>query len=845
MSYLCPAFYATKRSPVSLGFSFGSSIIYSMKSEQNLVIVESPAKAKTISKFLGKEFTVLSSYGHIRDLKSKSFSVDVDNHFAPDYAIPEDKMDLVAQLKEAAGKSDVVWLASDEDREGEAISWHLYEILERAGKPTHRIVFHEITEQAIKNAIAHPRQIDYNLVNAQQARRILDRIVGFELSPVLWRRVRPSLSAGRVQSVAVRLVVDREREIQAFVPEAKFRIQALFRNSEGSLFTAECSTECTREEEAVELVRRIAGTSFIVTDVQKKPGKRSPAAPFTTSTLQQEAARKLGYSVSNTMRLAQKLYENGFITYMRTDSVALSSLALGTAADTIRSQWGDEYYKYRTYKTHSKGAQEAHEAIRPTFIAHTEIKGTAQEQALYDLIRKRTLATQMADARIERTVISIEGQDQLGTIAFVASGEVIVFDGFMKVYNESREDEEEGGAKNLLPLLARGVALHTVEAMAEERFSRPPARYSEASLVRKMEELGIGRPSTYAPTIQTIQNREYVKRGDNRGQKRTVTSIEWKDEVGYNAIPVLNRKTENFGNEKGKLLPTDMGLVVNDFLVENFPDVVDYNFTAMVEEQFDQVAEGELQWQQMLQLFYDKFHPTVEDSLNAQTKHYNGERILGVDPQSGKQVSVRIGRFGPMAQLGIAEERAEGADKPLFASIPGTLSIATITLEEALKLFELPRTVGLFEEREVVASTGRFGPFVKHGSLFASIPKHLDPITITIEEAIELIEQKREKDRASLLKQFDEDPDLSIRTGRFGPYIHKGKSNIKLVGSNKEHPEALTYEQCLQLIEEAAKTSKGAKKDKKTPTKRKTTVQAGEKKSSSRTTKKTKSTAKA
>lgn len=778
------------------------------KGDKNLVIVESPAKAKTISRFLGKDFTVLSSYGHIRDLKASSFSVDIDNNFAPEYIIPDDKTAVVAQLKKAASKSEVVWLASDEDREGEAISWHLYEILERKGKPTHRIVFHEITERAIKKAIEQPREIDYNLVDAQQARRVLDRIVGFELSPVLWRRIKPSLSAGRVQSVAVRLIVDREREIQSFTPEVRFKTEVLLCTQEGHPFTAECATECATEEEAVDLVSRIASSSFLVQEVKKKPGKRSPAPPFTTSTLQQEAARKLGYSVSNTMRIAQKLYENGFITYMRTDSLALSDLALDTAATTIKETWGEEFFKMRTYKTHSKGAQEAHEAIRPTYISNASITGSAQECALYELIRKRTLASQMADAQVERTTVSIASTDTKSPISLTVTGEVIVFDGFLKVYNESTDEEDEQkGEDKRLPIMQKGTPLLLQNILSEERFSRPPARYTEASLVRKMEELGIGRPSTYAPTIQTIQNREYVRRGEDRGNKRTITQIVWEE--NKDSRPRVKHKTENFGNEKGKLLPTDIGIIVNDFLVANFPNVVDYNFTAMIEEQFDKVAEGDLQWQNLMHLFYDKFHPTVEKNMESTGKHYNGERILGKDPATGKEVSVRIGRFGPMAQLSATNDPES---KPLFASIPAHLSITSITLEEALKLFELPRQLGMFEGKEVSVSVGRFGPFIKHNSAFVSIPKEYDLYTVTLPQAIELIQNKRVKDKESIIKTFDQDPELMIRKGRFGAYLNKGKINVKLTKEQKENLLLLTYEECVQLLS----TVSGSKKTKKT-----------------------------
>ena len=782
--------------------------------QKNLVIVESPAKAKTIEKFLGKDYKVLSSYGHIRDLKAKTFSIDIEHGYAPQYVIPADKKKLVAELKEEAAASEQVWLASDEDREGEAISWHLYEVLGLQPESTKRIVFHEITKNAILKAIETPRDIDINLVNAQQARRVLDRIVGFELSPVLWKKVKPALSAGRVQSVAVRLIVDREREINDFVSEAAYRVMAHFLLPDGTtLLKAELNRRLKDEEEVTRFLQACNQAQFSIEDIQTKPISKSPAPPFTTSTLQQEAARKLNYSVSQTMMIAQRLYESGLITYMRTDSVNLSSLALGTAHETIVATYGENYYKYRQYHTKSKGAQEAHEAIRPTYINHEEINGTPQEKKLYELIRKRTLASQMADAQLSRTTISISASGV--SDKFVAVGEVLLFDGFLQVYREGSDDENEKEQENgLLPTVQTGDRLVLNELVATERFSQRPPRYTEASLVRRMEELGIGRPSTYAPTIQTILNREYVIKGEKEGVKRsyrifTLTKGKIQE----------NQKSELVGADRGKLMPTDIGMVVNDFLMEFFPSVMDYNFTASVEKEFDAIAAGEMVWTDAIDKFYKLFHPIVEEAITTRMDHRVGERQLGIDPKSGNPVFVKIGRFGPVAQIGVAHPDDADAPKPQFATLLKGQSIETITLEEALKLFELPRTVGMYEDKVVVAAVGRFGPFIRHDSKFVSIPKTLNPLTITLDEAIQLIEEKRQKDEKSLLKTFEENSAMEIRNGRFGPYIAFEKTNYK-IPKTVEHPEALTYEECQQIIAETpakpAKATKAAKTTAKT-----------------------------
>lgn len=764
--------------------------------QKNLVIVESPAKAKTIEKFLGKDYKVLSSYGHIRDLKTKQFSIDIEHNYAPQYEIPTDKKKLVSELKAESKAAEMVWLASDEDREGEAISWHLYEVLGLKPENTRRIVFHEITKTAILHAIETPRSIDMNLVNAQQARRVLDRIVGFQLSPILWRKVKPALSAGRVQSVAVRLIVEREREIQDFVSEAAYRVTANFILPDGkTILKAELNRRLKTKEEAQAFLKACQQATFTIDDISKKPVRKSPAPPFTTSTLQQEAARKLGYSVSQTMMIAQRLYESGFITYMRTDSFNLSDLALGTAKEAILESYGEKYYKFRQYHTKSKGAQEAHEAIRPTYIAKAEIDGTAQERKLYDLIRKRTIACQMADAELERTTISVDisGLKE----KFVATGEVVVFDGFLQVYHESTDDDQEKEQGNtLLPIVHLQDALQLKEATATERFTQRPARYTEATLVRRLEELGIGRPSTYAPTIQTIQNREYVIKGDKEGTERAY-SILTLNKKGIQE----STKTEMVGADRNKLMPTDIGIVVNDFLMEYFQLVMDYNFTAKVEKEFDAIAEGEENWTKVIDNFYQVFHPVVEQTAAIRTEHKVGERQLGIDPKSGKPVFVKIGRFGPVAQIGESNAEKDN-EKPQFATLLKGQSIETITLEEALKLFELPRTVGEYEGKVVVAAIGRFGPFIRHDGKFVSIPKDKNPISITLEEAIELIQQKREKDENRFIKKFEEDPELEILNGRYGPYIaYKGKNyRIPKTGYT---PAEMTLADCMKLVSEA------------------------------------------
>lgn len=758
---------------------------------KNLVIVESPAKAKTIEKFLGSDFKVMSSYGHIRDLKKKDFSIDIGNNFEPIYEIPTDKKKVVTELKAAAKNAETVWLASDEDREGEAISWHLYDVLDLKNKDTKRIVFHEITKPAIQEAVKNPREINRNLVDAQQARRVLDRIVGFELSPVLWRKIKPALSAGRVQSVAVRLIVEREREIQSFKTEAAYRVVALFTKEENGQpyeIKAEYNKRLKTKEEALALLEKLKTSVFSVEDVTTKPARKSPAPPFTTSTLQQEASRKLGFSVAQTMMVAQRLYESGRITYMRTDSVNLSALAINTAKAEIIGQYGDDYLKTRKYTTKSKGAQEAHEAIRPTYINEHEAGGTAQEKRLYDLIWKRTIASQMADAELERTVATIDISNAEGK--FVATGEVIRFDGFLRVYLEGTDEENGENEEGLLPPMKVKEVLPMQETVATERFTQRPPRYTEASLVRKMEELGIGRPSTYAPTISTIQNREYV-------EKKTVDGVERV----YNILTLKNGKIkdadkkEAAGTDKNKLVPTDTGMVVNDFLVEFFPKIVDYHFTANVEKDFDIIAEGKQQWNSAIKDFYKVFHPIVEETMEMRMEHKAGERVLGQDPKTGRQVSVKIGRYGPLVQVGIPDEE----EKPLFASLQKTQSIETITLEEALRLFDLPRSLGEFREKELTVGVGRFGPYIRHDNKFVSLPKGVDPLEITAEEAVGLIEAKEKKDREKIIRTFAEDPDLQVLNGRYGPYIAYKKKNFKIPKSQK--PEELTFEQCKAIID--------------------------------------------
>ena len=765
--------------------------------QKNLVIVESPAKAKTIEKFLGKDYKVMSSYGHIRDLKTKEFSIDIEHDYAPQYVIPADKKKLVSELKSEAKSAEQVWLASDEDREGEAISWHLYEVLGLKPENTKRIVFHEITKNAILHAIETPRDININLVNAQQARRVLDRIVGFELSPILWRKVKPALSAGRVQSVAVRLIVEREREINEFVSEAAFRVIANFILPDGTtVLKAELNRRLKDKKEVEAFLESCKNASFTIDDITTKPVKKSPAPPFTTSTLQQEAARKLGYSVSQTMMIAQRLYESGLITYMRTDSVNLSDLALGTAKEAIFETYGEKYYKFRQYHTKSKGAQEAHEAIRPTYISNVEAGSSSQEKKLYELIRKRTIACQMADAELERTTISVGISGQ--TERFVAVGEVISFEGFLQVYMESNDDDTEKEQENgLLPPVKLHETLSLKDIVATERFTQRPPRYTEASLVRRLEELGIGRPSTYAPTIQTIQNREYVVKGDKEGVERAYTVVSLSKGKIEEA-----EKTETVGADRNKLMPTDIGTVVNDFLMEYFPDVLDYNFTASVEKEFDSVAEGELVWTKAIDKFYKIFHPIVEATAAVKTEHKVGERELGIDPKSGNPVFVKIGRYGPVVQIGAAHADDKEAPKPQFASLMKGQSIDTITLEEALKLFDLPRTVGEYEGKVMVAAVGRFGPFIRHDGKFVSIPKDLNPLTITAEEAIALIEGKRVKDEQRFIKKFEEDPEMEILKGRFGPYVSYQKANYRIPKTVTD-PTVLTLEDCKKIIAEA------------------------------------------
>ncbi len=765
----------------------------------NLVIVESPAKAKTIEKFLGGDYKVTSSYGHIRDLKKHDFSIDLEHQFNPIYEIPEDKKELVNELRKAAKKADMVWLASDDDREGEAISWHLYEVLGLKPEKAKRIVFHEITKPAILAAIENPRQIDMGLVNAQQARRVLDRIVGFQLSPILWRKVKPALSAGRVQSVAVRLIVEREREIENFQSEASFRINGTFASLDASgqpvLFTAELNQRFKTQEEAQDFLMQLSNAQYEVTEVSQKPIRRQPAAPFTTSTLQQEASRKLHFTVSQTMSIAQRLYEAGQITYMRTDSVNLSTLCLGASKNQILATMGAEYLETRNYVTHSKGAQEAHEAIRPTYMDHTSIEGSVAEQHLYELIWKRTIASQMADALIEKTVaeISIKG---MPNSKFIATGEVIKFDGFLKVYIESNDDEsdESSTEASRLPKLTTGMSLTLDCADAIQRYTMHPQRYTEASLVKKMEELGIGRPSTYAPTISTIQAREYVTKSDRPAEKRSVTRLHFNPKKNDIKTQV---QQETYCNDKGKLIPTDIGVVVNDYLSEHFPDIMSYNFTATVEGEFDKIAEGQEQWANCINSFYEVFHPLVTTTLEERSDRKAGERILGKDPATGHTVSVKISRFGPVVQIGSTDE----VEKPQFAALQKGQSLATITLEEGLKLFELPKNLGEYENNEVIVGVGKFGPYVRHDNKYVSIPKGTDPHDITLDEAIALIEQKRDEDRKRVLRTFTEDTDLQLLNGRFGPYLCKAGKNYKLP-RNKDL-ENISYQECLEIIEAA------------------------------------------
>lgn len=766
--------------------------------QKNLVIVESPAKAKTIQNYLGDDYKVMSSYGHIRDLKKKNFGIDLDT-FQPEYEIPKDKASIVKELKAAASKAENVWLASDEDREGEAISWHLAEVLNLPIQDARRIVFHEITKPAILNAIKNPRAIDINLVDAQQARRVLDRIVGFKLSPVLWRKVKPSLSAGRVQSVAVKLIVEREREIQKFKSESNFRVTAEF-NINGSTFRAELNRRFPTADKAREFLEACKGSDFKISDITVHPQKRMPAPPFTTSTLQQEAARKFGFPVSLTMSLAQQLYESGLITYMRTDSVNLSSLCVNACKDVISRTLGKEYSKPRKYVTHSKGAQEAHEAIRPTDMQNDAIEGSPQAQRLYKLIWQRTIACQMSDAITEKTTvdISIKGHEE----KFTASGEVVKFDGFLRVYRESHDNEDANSENRTLPAIKKDDCPEAEEITATQRFSQHPPRYNEAGLVHKMEELGIGRPSTYAPIISTIQQRQYVTRGDKKGTERKYDVITLK---GGNITETT--KTEITGAERNKLFPTDVGIVVTDFLDENFPEIMDYNFTADVEKQFDEVAEGKKEWTGLMHDFYENFEPQVEKTLADKSGHKAGERQLGIDPQSGRPVFVKIGRYGPMVQIGQAGDE----EKPVFATMKKGQSTETLTLEEALELFKLPRTLGEFEDKEVSVGAGRFGPYIKHDGKYVSLPKDEDPLKVSLEKAVELILAKREAEAKRFIKSFEEDPEMEILNGPYGPYISYKKKNYRLPKDKKESAAGLTFDECMKIIN--AETEK----PKKTP----------------------------
>ncbi len=762
--------------------------------QDNLVIVESPAKARTIEKFLGKDYKVMSSYGHIRDLKKKDISIEEET-LSPIYEVPKEKQKLVDELHKAARKAKTVWLASDEDREGEAISWHLQYVLGLDPKRTRRIVFHEITKNAILNAIEHPRDIDMNLVNAQQARRVLDRIVGFRLSPVLWRKVKPALSAGRVQSVAVRLLVEREREIEQFVPETYYRVTALFevtsRDGHMQQLRSELDHKFSSLEDAKAFLERMKEAQFSIDKVTKKPSKRMPAPPFTTSTLQQEAARKLGFTVAQTMMVAQHLYENGLITYMRTDSVNLSSLCIGASKTEVTKLYGEEYSFPRNYHTTSRGAQEAHEAIRPTYMDRTEIEGTPQERHLYDLIWKRTLASQMADAKIEKTTISINISGE--ECKFVSTGEVVLFDGFLKAYREATDDEDTTDeTTQTLPKVKEGESLSRLEISATERATQCPQRYTEASLVKKLEELGIGRPSTYAPTISTIQQREYVTKGDKSGTERQYTILTLKD----NKISSRTKK-EIVGREKGKLLPTDVGMVVNDFLMENFPQIMDYNFTANVEEEFDRIAEGKLLWDKMMKNFWTEFSPVIDRVMNSRNEHKAGERALGVDPTMGKTVFVKIGRFGPVVQMGEASDE----EKPRFAQLPKRLSMEKLTLEEALELFRLPRTIGQIGSEDVVIGAGRFGPYIRVGKEYTSLPSDFDPLTVTLTDVETVLQQKREEEAKRHIKTFAEDPTMEIINGRYGPYISCGGKNYRIPKKLHARVAELTYEECKNIME--------------------------------------------
>lgn len=756
---------------------------------KNLVIVESPGKIKTIEKFLGKDFKVMSSHGHIRDLKTHGLGLDIENGYLPLYEVSADKKNIVAELKKAAKEAQTVWLASDEDREGEAIAWHLAEVLGLDPATTHRIVFHEITPEAIKHAIENPRTIDLNRVDAQQARRVLDRIVGFELSPLLWKKIRPSLSAGRVQSVAVRLIAEREKEIEDFKPEPYYRLTAEFMLPGGVVVNAELNKRLPDAQSARDFLDLCKSSVFTIEDVHVRPVKKSPAPPFTTSTLQQEASRKLGFPVGVTMRVAQDLYESGLITYMRTDSLNLSQLAMGAIAKEIKGEWGDDYLHSRNYHTSSKGAQEAHEAIRPTYIDRREIAGTPQQQKLYQLIWKRAVASQMSEALLEKTTVTIKPSQTPEGFMFHAEGEVVKFDGFLKLYLEGNDDDTADDNASTLPPMKKGERLVLGSMTGTERFTQQPPRYTEAALVKKLEELGIGRPSTYAPTIQTIIDREYVERGSKEGVKREYTVLKLVDDK-----ITKTKRTETTGAEKGKLVPTDIGRVVNEYLTATFPEILDYNFTASMEARIDEIASGSLPWSDEIDVFYKDFHPAVDAAKAERSEHKVGERELGIDPSTGEPVYVKIGRFGPMVQIGSTAAEA----KPRFASLLKGQSIATITLEEALKLFEFPKVIGEIDGHEVQVAVGRFGPYVKYNGVAASIPKDMSPAAVTLEEAAEIIRNKAEADAKKFIKEFPEEG-IQVLNGRFGPYLKKGSDNYKLPKGIPD-PSALTLEEVKEII---------------------------------------------
>ncbi|MEA1874844.1 MAG: type I DNA topoisomerase [Bacteroidota bacterium] len=761
--------------------------------EKNLVIVESPAKAQTIKRFLGKDFVVKSSFGHIRDLSKKNFGIDVEKDFKPNYEVAPDKKKITAELKKLAKQAEIVWLASDEDREGEAIAWHLAEELKLPKDSTKRIVFHEITKMAIQNAVKNPREIDCNLVDAQQARRVLDRLVGFNLSPLLWKKIKPSLSAGRVQSVAVRLIVEREREINDYASEFAYRIVAQFEKQTGEVFEADFSVRPKKEKEAQALLESFINAKFQISDIQVKPGKKSPAPPFTTSTLQQEASRKLGFSVSRTMQVAQKLYEAGRITYMRTDSVNLSGLAINSAKKMIEAEFGHEYAKTRQYKNKSKGAQEAHEAIRPTYLDKKSVNAPSQEQKLYELIWKRTVASQMANAEIEKTHIEIDcGKPK---DHFVAHGEVIKFPGFLTLYIETTDNDDQEPTKGMLPTMKLHEILNYRNIEATQRFSNHPPRYTEASLVRKLEEQGIGRPSTYAPTISTVQQREYVQKGSDDSLSRQIVSIKLENDKFKR-----QQRNENYGSAKGKLVPTSLGMVVNDFLMEHFKVIMDYNFTAKVEKQFDEIAMGEKQWTDMIHEFYNPFIKNLKKIEETKTSRW--ERVLGDDPKTGKPVSVKIGRYGPYVQIGSNEDE----EKPTFASLRKEHNVETITFDEAMELFKLPRNLGKYEDEDVIIGIGRFGPYVRHNKAFYSLSKTDDPYTIKINRAVEIIVEGKEKAKKREIKRFDEDKNVVILKGRYGPYISYKKKNYRIPKSKV--PEDLNYEECKEIIEKGAAKKK-------------------------------------